>query len=102
MSADGLAVGASEGGVGVDEWRPVEQRDVADSGQNFEMLIEVEHPVAGEVRTTGSPIRVDGSAARAELVPATLGQHTTALLGELGLDDETISTMIEQGTAVVS
>ena len=42
MSADGLAVGGGEGGVGVDEWRPVEQRDVADTGQNFEMLIEVE------------------------------------------------------------
>ena len=67
-----------------------------------EMLFEVEHPVAGKVRTTGSPIRFDGSAARAELVPATLGQHTSALLSELGLDDETISTMIEQGTAVVS
>ena len=67
-----------------------------------EMLFEVEHPVAGKVRTTGSPIRFDGSPARAELVPATLGQHTSALLSELGLDDETISTMIEQGTAVVS
>jgi crotonobetainyl-CoA:carnitine CoA-transferase CaiB-like acyl-CoA transferase len=69
--------------------------------RHHEMLVEFEHPVAGHVRTTGSPIRVDGSPARAEMMPPTLGQNTRAVLGELGLDPNTIDTMIEEGSAVV-
>jgi CoA:oxalate CoA-transferase len=69
--------------------------------RHHEMLVEFEHPVAGHVRTPGSPIRVDGSPARAEMMPPTLGQNTRAVLGELGLDPNTIDTMIEEGSAVV-
>ncbi len=67
-----------------------------------QMLVEFEHPVAGHVRTTGSPIRVDGAAARAEMMPPTLGQDTRTVLGELGVDPTTIDKMIEEGTAVTS
>ena len=68
--------------------------------RHHEMLVEFEHPKAGHVRTTGSPIRVDGEQARADLLPPTLGQHTRSLLGELGVDDATIEKMIEEGAAV--
>ena len=67
-----------------------------------QMTIEFHHPVAGTVETTGSPIRVDGSQALASSIPATLGQHTRSLLGELGLDPETIEQMVDSGTAVAS
>ena len=67
-----------------------------------QMTVDFHHPVAGTIKTTGSPIHVDGSPARATSVPATLGQHTRALLGELGLDPATIEQMVEAGTAVVS
>ena len=67
-----------------------------------EMLVELEHPVAGGIKLTGSPIRVDGAPARADLSPATLGQHTMPILRELGVDDGTIEQMVEAGTAVVS
>lgn len=65
-----------------------------------EMVIEYDHPVAGRVRTTGSPIHLDGSPARAGSMPPALGQHTRDLLGELGLDDGTIEQMVTAGTAV--
>ncbi len=67
-----------------------------------EMLVEFDHPVAGHVRTTGSPIRLDGDPARAATLPPTLGQHTRGILGELGLDPNTVEKMIEEGTAVAS
>ncbi len=66
------------------------------------MLVEFDHPVAGNVRTTGSPLRIDGAQARAEATPPTLGQHTRAILHEVGVDDDTIERMIEEGRAVSS
>ena len=66
------------------------------------MLVEFEHPTAGHVRTTGSPLRLDGEQSRSDLLPPTLGQHTRSLLSELGLDEHTIDKMIEDGTAVMS
>jgi crotonobetainyl-CoA:carnitine CoA-transferase CaiB-like acyl-CoA transferase len=64
------------------------------------MLVEFEHPVAGHVRTTGSPMRLEGDQARAASLPPTLGQHTRDLLAEMGVDAATIETMIEEGRAV--
>jgi len=67
-----------------------------------EMLVEFEHPIAGGIKVTGSPIRVDGIPARTDLAPAILGQHTKSILHELGVDNSTIEQMVEAGTAVVS
>ncbi|MFZ0015683.1 MAG: CoA transferase [Acidimicrobiia bacterium] len=64
------------------------------------MLVEFEHPVAGHVRTTGSPIRIDGAQARAESVPPLLGEHTRAVMREMGVDSDTVESMIREGRAV--
>lgn len=64
------------------------------------MLVEFEHPAAGHVRTTGSPLRIDGEQARAGSLPPLLGEHTRAVLKEMGVDAGTVETMIEQGRAV--
>ena len=65
-----------------------------------EMIVEYQHPVAGSVRTTGSPIHVDGSPARAPSMPPILGQHTRAVLAETGVDADTIEQMVSAGAAV--
>jgi crotonobetainyl-CoA:carnitine CoA-transferase CaiB-like acyl-CoA transferase len=67
-----------------------------------QMIVEYQHPVAGRVEVTGSPIHVDGAPARARAMPPTLGQHTRELLAEAGVDAETIEQMVEAGTAIVS
>jgi CoA:oxalate CoA-transferase len=67
-----------------------------------EMVVEYRHPVAGKVKTTGSPIRLDGAPARARSVPPSLGADTRAILAELGVDDGTIEEMISSGTAKAS
>lgn len=66
------------------------------------MLVEFEHPVAGHVRSTGSPIRIDGAQAQANGVPPMLGEHTRPILGEMGVDPETIEKMIDDGRAVAT
>jgi len=70
--------------------------------RHHEMLVEFEHPTAGHVRSTGSPIRVDGRPAISERIPAKLGQDTRSVLAELGVDDETIEKMIDAGTAITA
>lgn len=66
------------------------------------MLVEYEHPVAGHVRTTGSPLRFEGEQARSSSLPPTLGEHTRGILAEMGVDADTIETMIDEGRAVTS
>ncbi len=66
------------------------------------MLVEFEHPTAGQVRTTGSPLRIDGAQARADALPPALGQHTRDILYEMGVDDDTVEKMIGEGRAVSS
>jgi crotonobetainyl-CoA:carnitine CoA-transferase CaiB-like acyl-CoA transferase len=67
-----------------------------------DMIVEYEHPVAGRVRSTGSPIHIDGASARAASIPATLGQHTRPILREMGVDPDTIEQMVAAGAAVAS
>jgi crotonobetainyl-CoA:carnitine CoA-transferase CaiB-like acyl-CoA transferase len=64
------------------------------------MLVEMEHPVAGHVRTTGSPVRLDGDQARASGHPPILGEHTRRILAETGVDSATIEKMLSEGRAV--
>jgi crotonobetainyl-CoA:carnitine CoA-transferase CaiB-like acyl-CoA transferase len=59
-----------------------------------EMVVEYDHPVAGRVRGIGSPLRLDGAPARASDPPPALGQHTAAVLAELGATDQEIAELI--------
>lgn len=67
-----------------------------------QMTVEMDHPVAGRVRTTGSPLHLDGAPARADDPPPTLGRDTRRWLDELGVDPETAERLVEEGTALVS
>jgi crotonobetainyl-CoA:carnitine CoA-transferase CaiB-like acyl-CoA transferase len=64
------------------------------------MLVEYDHPVAGKVKATGSPIQVDHHPARSAGPPPVLGQHTRQVLLEAGLDEGSVEKMIEEGKAV--
>lgn len=65
-----------------------------------EMAVEFEHPVAGLVRSTGSPIRIDGSPGRSKGLPPELGSHTRQILIEAGVDTDTVEKLIAEGKAV--
>lgn len=68
--------------------------------RHHEMKVEFDHPNAGRVTTTGSPIRFDDQRTIASTMPPILGEHTTRVLGELGVDSATIDKLVAEGRAV--
>lgn len=64
------------------------------------MLLEVPHPTIGQLRMTGSPLKLQSTGERSVSAPPLLGQHTEEVLQErLGVSREEIETM--KGAGVV-
>jgi CoA:oxalate CoA-transferase len=62
------------------------------------MIVDVEHPVAGTVKSPGIPIKMSVSPGAIERPAPTLGQHTDQVLSRfLGLTQERISEMRKGG-----
>jgi crotonobetainyl-CoA:carnitine CoA-transferase CaiB-like acyl-CoA transferase len=57
------------------------------------MIVEYEHPTAGRLKGVGHPVLINGQERQAGLPPPMLGQHTQAILDELGLTPETIAEL---------
>jgi crotonobetainyl-CoA:carnitine CoA-transferase CaiB-like acyl-CoA transferase len=57
------------------------------------------HPTLGPLPQIANPVRRNGEAQRANLPPPRLGEHTDAVLTELGLDAAAIRQLREQGAA---
>jgi crotonobetainyl-CoA:carnitine CoA-transferase CaiB-like acyl-CoA transferase len=62
-----------------------------------EMLREISHPEIGELRLPGSPMRFRESATAFDRHPPTHGEHTAAVLRELGYDESAIERLRESG-----
>lgn len=65
--------------------------------QARDMVQSFEHPVAGTVRTMGFPAKLSGTPARIRLAAPTLGEHTDAVLTELGLDESRVAALRQAG-----
>ena len=57
------------------------------------MDARITHPVLGDIRQTGVPIKLDGAAAAPRNAPPLLGEHGAEILRELGYDDAAIEAM---------
>ena len=61
------------------------------------MVLEEEHPQYGRVRTLGSPIKLSDTPPVMRRPPHTFGEHTDAVLTELGYDDGAIRELRQRG-----
>jgi crotonobetainyl-CoA:carnitine CoA-transferase CaiB-like acyl-CoA transferase len=62
-----------------------------------EMVLEVEHPGHGRVRMTGFPVKLSATPARLRRPAPALGEHTDAVLRELGYAPEQIASLRDAG-----
>jgi CoA:oxalate CoA-transferase len=58
---------------------------------------EVQHPAAGNMRFVGGPVHYDDQMTEPSVAPPLLGEHSAALLRELGCDGETVRQLEEKG-----
>ncbi|WP_121118306.1 CaiB/BaiF CoA transferase family protein [Croceibacterium ferulae] len=60
-------------------------------------FVEYDHPTEGRVKTPGFPIRFSRTPSAITRGAPLVGEHSHAVLSELGLDDEAITQLIESG-----
>ena len=63
-----------------------------------QMLVPFRHPVVGDVKTVGNPVKLSGVTAMPASAPPELGQHTRELLQELlGMSEAEVDRLKEAG-----
>jgi len=61
------------------------------------MVTEIDHPLIGRMKNLGSPVKASGEFTAVRAAAPWLGQHSDAVLKNLGYDDGRIAALHEQG-----
>jgi crotonobetainyl-CoA:carnitine CoA-transferase CaiB-like acyl-CoA transferase len=61
------------------------------------LIVEIEHPLLGVARSIANPVKMSATPPSYRLPPPVLGEHTTAILKELGLTAEEIRAAQAEG-----
>lgn len=62
-----------------------------------EMLVKMDHPVVGEIKMLGLPVKLKGTPGEPKCRPPLLGEHTAEILQEVGLTAAEISDLDKKG-----
>lgn len=62
-----------------------------------EMVVEKDHPVIGQLKMLGIPVKLSRTPGEIKTVPPALGEHTDQVLKELGYSDADIVALKEAG-----
>ena len=65
-----------------------------------EMVVEVDHPALGRIRTLGSPIKMSATPPDVSRCAPRLGEHTDEVLAEAGVSESEIETLRRAGAIV--
>ena len=61
------------------------------------MVVEMDHPALGHLRTLGTPMKLSATPLRTDRRAPLLGEHTRDVLRELGCDDAEIARLTGVG-----
>ena len=70
--------------------------------RHLDLVEELAHPQAGKLQFIGGPVRYDGLAKEQSTPPPLLGEHSTAILKELGYDAADVEKLVAQGTTKIA
>jgi len=62
-----------------------------------EMVVDMEHPRAGRIRVNGVPVKLSDTPGAVAAPPPVLGEHSEAILGELGVAPGEIASLRRDG-----
>lgn len=62
-----------------------------------DMIVEVEHPVAGTVKTLGLPVKFHSTPGGVRTAAPVMGQHSREVLREAGYSDDAIQALVDAG-----
>lgn len=65
-----------------------------------EMVTSVEHPVAGTVKTIGTPVKFHGTPGGVHCAAPVFGEHTRDIMRDAGYADAAIDALIDSGVLV--
>ncbi|NCW80527.1 MAG: CoA transferase [Betaproteobacteria bacterium] len=62
-----------------------------------DMVLEIEHPIMGSIKTMGSPVKSSGALTSIRRPAPWLGQHSADVVKSLGFDDQAINDLFNAG-----
>ena len=69
----------------------------SDHAKERGMVMEIDHPVEEKVRSIGFPVKLSDTPQQVRMPPPLLGEHTEAVLAELGMDKNAIAALRDEG-----
>lgn len=69
----------------------------SEHGQHRRMRIEIDHPVEGKVPNIGFAVKLSGTPQQVRRHPPLLGEHTDAILDEIGIDAAAVEQFRSRG-----